>query len=161
MLVNAPAADRALQSCGTLMTLAPCVVVLPETPPVGSWSVIELDYYGVGVVAADRARRSANLVVPPEDRSAEFGPSLFGRWLLEVLYDRVVEAQPTDVTTLARELRARLTAEVNGPEVTAQGTSAPGVDASGVNAPEVPAPGGGAPGVNRQAEAGHSSGWVG
>jgi hypothetical protein len=28
---------------------------------------------------------------------AEFGPSLFGRWLLEVLYDRVVRAVMAEV----------------------------------------------------------------
>ncbi|GGP61245.1 hypothetical protein GCM10010185_37240 [Saccharothrix coeruleofusca] len=32
--------------------------------------------------------------MPPEDRSTEFGPSLFGRWLLEVLYERVLKGVP-------------------------------------------------------------------
>ncbi|MBY8854522.1 hypothetical protein K7G98_42265, partial [Saccharothrix sp. MB29] len=81
---------HALQSCGTLMTLAPCSVVLP--PPQGdrAWPLMELDYYGIGVVSVDEAG-TAELLVPPEDRSTEFGPSLFGRWLLEVLYDRVLK----------------------------------------------------------------------
>ena len=89
VLVGESTVDRALQSCGTLMTLAPCAVVLPRTEDSQSWSFIELDYYGIGVVTVDDAH--AELMVPPEDRSREFGPSLFGRWLLEVLYDRVLK----------------------------------------------------------------------
>ncbi|GAA1333869.1 hypothetical protein [Saccharothrix algeriensis] len=93
VLVGESAVDRALQSCGTLMTLAPCSVVLPAPQGDQSWPLIELDYYGIGVVAADDAG-TAELLVPPEDRSTEFGPSLFGRWLLEVLYDRVLKDTP-------------------------------------------------------------------
>ncbi|GLZ35903.1 hypothetical protein Lesp02_80900 [Lentzea sp. NBRC 105346] len=89
VLVGESTVDRALQSCGTLMTLAPCAVVLPRTEDAQSWSFIELDYYGIGVVTVDDTH--AEMMVPPEDRSSEFGPSLFGRWLLEVLYDRVLK----------------------------------------------------------------------
>ncbi|MBB5956118.1 hypothetical protein FHS29_002704 [Saccharothrix tamanrassetensis] len=93
VLVGESTVDRALQSCGTLMTLAPCSVVLPAPQGGQSWPLIELDYYGIGVVAVDEAG-TAELLVPPEDRSTEFGPSLFGRWLLEVLYDRVLREVP-------------------------------------------------------------------
>ena len=92
-LVGESTVDRALQSCGTLMTLAPCAVVLPGPQGRESWPLIELDYYGIGVVAVTESG-SADLLVPPEDRSTEFGPSLFGRWLLEVLYDRVLKDVP-------------------------------------------------------------------
>ncbi len=95
VLVGESTVDRALQSCGTLMTLAPCSVVLPAPLGAQSWPLIELDYYGIGVVAVDAAG-TAELLVPPEDRSTEFGPSLFGRWLLEVLYDRVLKEVPAD-----------------------------------------------------------------
>ncbi|MFE9743335.1 hypothetical protein ACFYOT_00360 [Saccharothrix saharensis] len=95
VLVGESTVDRALQSCGTLMTLAPCSVVLPAPQGAESWPLIELDYYGIGVVAVDGSG-AAELLVPPEDRSTEFGPSLFGRWLLEVLYDRVVKEVPAD-----------------------------------------------------------------
>jgi len=93
VLVGESTVDRALQSCGTLMTLAPCAVVLPGPQGRESWPLIELDYYGIGVVAVTESG-SADLLVPPEDRSTEFGPSLFGRWLLEVLYDRVLKDVP-------------------------------------------------------------------
>jgi len=102
VLVGESTVDRALQSCGTLMTLAPCAVVLPGPQGRESWPLIELDYYGIGVVAAEESHsgesgeffRTVELMVPPEDRSTEFGPSLFGRWLLEVLYDRVLKEVP-------------------------------------------------------------------
>ena len=89
VLVSESTTDRALQSCGTLLTLAPCAVMLPRSGESQAWSYIELDYYGIGVLVADES--SAELMVPPEDRSPEFGPSLFGRWLLEVLYERVLK----------------------------------------------------------------------
>ncbi|MCP3798539.1 MULTISPECIES: hypothetical protein [Allokutzneria] len=89
VLVFESSVDRALTSCGTLMTLAPCAVVLPSPQPEDPWRMIELDYYGIGVVTADST--GATALVPPEDRSGEFGPSLFGRWLLEVLYERTLE----------------------------------------------------------------------
>ncbi|CCH28266.1 hypothetical protein ABZ816_36760 [Actinosynnema sp. NPDC047251] len=95
VLVGESTVDRALQSCGTLMTLAPCSVVLPAPQGERSWPLMELDYYGIGVVAVDEAG-TAELLVPPEDRSTEFGPSLFGRWLLEVLYDRVLKEVPAN-----------------------------------------------------------------
>ena len=91
ILVAESAPDRALTACGTLISLAPVAVVLPGPAVDDPWSLSlsELDYYGVGVVAgSDDA--GAKVVVPPEDRSGEFGPSLYGRWLQEVLYDRVV-----------------------------------------------------------------------
>ncbi|KAA2263809.1 hypothetical protein F0L68_09040 [Solihabitans fulvus] len=91
VLVGESTADRALQACGTLMTLAPCAVVLPGPQDAGTWPLIELDYYGIGVVAVDTATGDADLLVTPEDRSTEFGPSLFGRWLLEVLYERALQ----------------------------------------------------------------------
>jgi hypothetical protein len=95
VLVGESTVDRALQSCGTLMTLAPCAVVLPGPQGRESWPLIELDYYGIGVVAVEESG-AADLLVPPEDRSTEFGPSLFGRWLLEVLYDRVLKEVPAN-----------------------------------------------------------------
>lgn len=95
VLVDESTVDRALQSCGTLMTLAPCAVVLPGPQRSKSWPLIELDYYGIGVVVLEDSD-STELLVPPEDRSPEFGPSLFGRWLLEVLYDRVLKEVPAD-----------------------------------------------------------------
>lgn len=92
ILVTESEPERALTACGTLISLAPCAVVLPE-PEGGKWplSLSELDYYGVGVVTGNDT--TATVVVQPEDRSGEFGPSLYGRWLLEVLYDRVVKGQ--------------------------------------------------------------------
>jgi hypothetical protein len=94
ILVAESEPDRALTACGTLISLAPVAVVLPEPVADGPWplSLSELDYYGVGVVAGDD-QNGANVVVPPEDRSGEFGPSLYGRWLQEVLYDRVVKGR--------------------------------------------------------------------
>jgi hypothetical protein len=77
------------------MTLAPCAVVLPGPQGRESWPLIELDYYGIGVVAVEESG-ATDLLVPPEDRSTEFGPSLFGRWLLEVLYDRVLKEVPAN-----------------------------------------------------------------
>ena len=91
LLLSESDTERALTACGTLISLAPCAVVLPETV-VGAGSplpVTELDYYGVGVVAFTE-QGCARVIVPPEDRSGEFGPSLYGRWLQEVLYDRIV-----------------------------------------------------------------------
>jgi hypothetical protein len=87
-------AERALTACGSLISLAPCAVVLPDTL-VGAGSplqVSELDYYGVGVVAWSDTS-GARVIVPPEDRSGEFGPSLYGRWLQEVLYDRILRGR--------------------------------------------------------------------
>lgn len=95
ILVPVSKASRALTACGTLMTLAPCTVVLPEPQAFRTWPLIELDYYGIGVVTAGLAQPS-QLVLPPEDRSAEFGSSLFGRWLLEVLYARVLVRETTN-----------------------------------------------------------------
>jgi len=92
ILVTESEPDRALTACGTLISLAPCAVVLPSAMVDDSLPLSELDYYGVGVVSGtDEA--SAKVVVPPEDRSGEFGPSLYGRWLQEVLYDRVVRGE--------------------------------------------------------------------
>lgn len=86
--------ERALTACGSLISLAPIAVVVPEPVVDDPWplSLSELDYYGVGVVAGDTAE-NAEVVVPPEDRSVEFGPSPYGRWLQEVLYDRVIKGQ--------------------------------------------------------------------
>jgi len=92
VLVEETSVGRALQACGTLMTLAPCAVVLPSLQPYDAWPLMELDYYGIGVVAVD-SDGTSQVVIPPEDRSTEFGPSLFGRWLQEVLYDRVLKAE--------------------------------------------------------------------
>ncbi|GGM42152.1 hypothetical protein GCM10012275_11420 [Longimycelium tulufanense] len=91
VLVEEATLHNALRACGTLMTLAPCAVVL-STPQHDPWPLIELDYYGIGVVTT-LADGSSEVSIPPEDRSGEFGPSLFGRWLLEVLYDRVLKAE--------------------------------------------------------------------
>jgi hypothetical protein len=90
LLVPVSHTRYALRSCGTLLTLAPCVVVLPPNHPYKALSMLELDYYGVGVVNAG-FEGPAELVVAPEDRTAEFGSSMFGRWLLEVLYSRILE----------------------------------------------------------------------
>jgi hypothetical protein len=89
VLVSETDAERALNACGTILTLAQCAVIVPAELGSDPWPLSELDYYGVGVVTGDDAD-GATLVVPPEDRSGEFGPSLYGRWLQEVLYDRVV-----------------------------------------------------------------------
>nr|WP_246331397.1 hypothetical protein [Saccharopolyspora hordei] len=80
----------ALRACGTLLTLAPCAVVLPSQQPYRPLRMLELDYYGVGAVNVAE-NGLAELVIAPEDRTAEFGSSLFGRWLLEVLYSRLLE----------------------------------------------------------------------
>ena len=98
VLVPVSKAHRALRACGSLMTLAPCTVVLPGDHPYKPWPTIELDYYGIGVVTADDTG-PAKLVLAPEDRTAEFGSSLFGRWLLEVLYSRVLERRIPENTT--------------------------------------------------------------
>jgi hypothetical protein len=92
ILVSESDPDRALHACGTLISLAPCAVLLPDTVLENALPVSELDYYGVGVVGGDDLS-GARVVVAPEDRSGEFGPSLYGRWLQEVLYDRVVRGQ--------------------------------------------------------------------
>lgn len=88
VLVTGSALDGALTSCGTLIGLAPCAVVVPVAAADDALALSELDYYGVGVVVVDDLGRATVLAVP-EDRSREFGPSLYGRWLREVLYDRV------------------------------------------------------------------------
>lgn len=92
VLVRVSKVKRALNSCGTLMTLAPCAVVLPHDHPHQPWPLTELDYYGIGVVHAG-PESPADLVLAPEDRSAEFGSSLFGRWLLEILYSKLLERE--------------------------------------------------------------------
>lgn len=85
-------AAQALNYCGTLLTLAPAAVVMSSNPPTGTptdpWSLFELDYYGVGVVRVNSA--TATVLVQPENRSAEFGKTLFGRWLQEVLYEKAL-----------------------------------------------------------------------
>jgi hypothetical protein len=96
ILVIENEAERALNACGTILTLAQCAVILPEELSTDPWPLSELDYYGVGVVTGDDAT-GARLVVPPEDRSGEFGPSLYARWLLEVLYDRVLKGQSSPI----------------------------------------------------------------
>lgn len=88
---------HALRACGTLMTLAPCTVVLPEDHRYRTWPMIELDYYGIGVVTA--GRQAAKVLLRPEDRTAEFGSSPFGRWLLEVLYARMLRRAPDEAPT--------------------------------------------------------------
>ncbi|MDR7302894.1 hypothetical protein [Haloactinomyces albus] len=90
VLVPVSKARRALRACGTLMTLAPCTVVLPGDHPYRPWPLTELDYYGIGVVRSG-PDGPGELVLAPEDRSTEFGFSLFDRWLLEVLYFKVLE----------------------------------------------------------------------
>ncbi|MGW5644967.1 hypothetical protein ACWEV3_36865 [Saccharopolyspora sp. NPDC003752] len=90
LLVPVSRSRHALRACGTLLTLAPCAVVLPQGSKYKPLRMLELDYYGVGVVNAG-FEGPAELVVTPEDRTAEFGSSMFGRWLLEVLYSRLLE----------------------------------------------------------------------
>jgi hypothetical protein len=90
ILVPVDKAGRALHACGTLMTLAPCAVVLPGPGQCKPWPMIELDYYGIGVVSVSPTG-TAELLLAPEDRSAEFGSSLLSRWLLEVLYSKTLE----------------------------------------------------------------------
>jgi hypothetical protein len=87
--------NHALNYCGTLLTLAPAVVVVGGTAssrtgdsPADPWSLFELDYYGVGVV--QEQNDGATVLVPPENRCAEFGTTLFGRWLKEVLYEKAL-----------------------------------------------------------------------
>nr|WP_228047014.1 hypothetical protein [Saccharopolyspora sp. HNM0983] len=92
LLIPVSRARYGLRACGTLMTLAPCAVVLPADHPYRPWPVLELDYYGIGVVNAG-AEEPGELLLHPEDRSAEFGSSLFSRWLLEVLYSKLLEQQ--------------------------------------------------------------------
>jgi hypothetical protein len=89
-LVTSPPTDRALHACGTLLTLAPCALVLPDATDCDPWRLSEINYYGVGVVTLG-TDGSPMVLVPPEDRSTEFGPSQFGRRLLEVLYERVLQ----------------------------------------------------------------------
>ncbi|WP_026066342.1 hypothetical protein [Actinoalloteichus spitiensis] len=89
VLVTESRAGRALRSCGTLMTLAPCAVVLPSSQTSDPWPLVELDFYGIGVVTIDE-EGDASVAISPEDRSQEFGGSVFGRWLLELLYHRVM-----------------------------------------------------------------------
>lgn len=93
ILVRVPGLSGAVAACATLLTLAPCTVVAPTGQPHQAWPLAELNYYGVGAVAASAAG-SADLVLHPQDRSAEFGPSLFSRWLLEVLYSKVLAGDP-------------------------------------------------------------------
>lgn len=95
ILVPVGSADSALHACGTLMTLAPCVVVLPADHPYQPWPMIELDYYGIGVVTAS-THAPADLLLRPEDRTAEFGSSLFSRWLLEVLYSKTLDTDTAE-----------------------------------------------------------------
>lgn len=93
ILVRVPGSSGAVSACATLLTLAPCTVVAPADQPHQPWPLAELDYYGIGAVAAS-ASGPADLVLSPQDRSAEFGPSLFSRWLLEVLYSKVLAGGP-------------------------------------------------------------------
>lgn len=93
ILVQVNRVGKALNACGTLLTLAPCAVVLPWEHPYAAWPMMELDYYGVGVLHASGDGPAA-LLLDPQDRAAEFGSSLFGRWLLEVLYSKLLEQQP-------------------------------------------------------------------
>ncbi|SFS53455.1 hypothetical protein SAMN05660874_01590 [Saccharopolyspora flava] len=90
ILVPVSKPSRALRACGMLLSLAPCAVVLPGQHQEDPLSMLELDYYGAGIVTTgpDDAGR---LVLEPENRAAEFGSSMFGRWLLEVLYSRLLE----------------------------------------------------------------------
>src|SRR5207248_4551699 len=103
ILVTESESERALTACGTLISLAPCAVVLPDTALRDPWPLNELAYYGVGVVGED-ANGRPTVIVPPEDRSGEVAPSLYGRWLQEVLYDRVVRG--LHVPTVACETQA-------------------------------------------------------
>lgn len=87
VLVTGSDPHHALTECGSLLTLAPCAVLVADSAD--PWPMIELDYYGVGVVRVNEC--SAEVTIPPEDRSTEFRPSLFGRWMREVLYRRAIE----------------------------------------------------------------------
>ncbi|MFR9732151.1 hypothetical protein ACL03H_23240 [Saccharopolyspora sp. MS10] len=93
ILVPVRKAKYGLRACGTLMTLAPCSVVLPRGHPYRPWPMTELDYYGIGVVA-DHGEAPSDVLLSPEDRSPEFSSSLFGRWLQEVLYSLVLQRDP-------------------------------------------------------------------
>lgn len=93
VLVPVPDLAGAVAACGTLLTLAPCSVVRPASTPRDPWPLTELDYYGIGVVTSDTGG-PADVVLAPEDRSPEFGPSLFSRWLLEVLYSKALARDP-------------------------------------------------------------------
>ncbi len=93
ILVSTARVEDALSACGTLLTLAPCAVVVPWTHPYVAWQMMELDYYGVGVLHAT-GNGPAQLALEPQDRTVEFGTSLFGRWMLEVLYSKLLEQQP-------------------------------------------------------------------
>lgn len=97
LLVPVSKAKRAVRSCGTLMTVAPCTVVLPGDHPYRPWPLTELDYYGIGVVTCG-PDGPADVLLSPEDRTAEFGETLFSRWLLELLYYRVLQ-ESSDSTT--------------------------------------------------------------
>ena len=90
ILVPVSTPSRALRACGMLLTLAPCAVVLPNDHRYDALSMLELDYYGAGAVTTG-PEDAAHLVIAPENRAAEFGSSMFGRWLLEVLYSKLLE----------------------------------------------------------------------
>ncbi|GAB3670974.1 hypothetical protein GCM10027597_03190 [Saccharopolyspora tripterygii] len=90
ILVPVSKPSRALRACGMLLTLAPCAVVLPGDHRYDALSMLELDYYGAGAVTTGPGD-AAQLVIAPENRAAEFGSSMFGRWLLEVLYSKLLE----------------------------------------------------------------------
>lgn len=90
ILVPVRKAKHGMRACGTLMTLAPCSVVLPPRHPYRPWPMTEMDYYGVGVVQ-DNGPEPSEVLLQPEDRSAEFGAPLFGRWLQEVLYSLMLQ----------------------------------------------------------------------
>ncbi|RRO15609.1 hypothetical protein EIL87_16450 [Saccharopolyspora rhizosphaerae] len=90
ILVPVSKPSRALRACGMLLTLAPCAVVLPGQQRYDALSMLELDYYGAGAVTTGPGG-SGELVITPENRAAEFGSSMFGRWLLEVLYSRLLD----------------------------------------------------------------------
>jgi hypothetical protein len=100
ILIDESSADLALAACGTMMTLAPCVVVVPEPASCDPWPLIELDYYGVGLVSC-AGDDSAVVEVSPENRVEEFGMSPFSRWLLEVLYHRLVSQNSAAVDPAA------------------------------------------------------------
>lgn len=87
VLVTGSDPNHSLAECGSLLTLAPCAVVVADSPD--PWPMMEFDYYGVGVVRV--GEYSAEVAIPPEDRSGEFRPSLFGRWMREFLYGRALE----------------------------------------------------------------------
>lgn len=89
ILVTVPHVRQAVRACGTLLTLAPCAVVLPGDHPYRPWRLTELDYYGIGVVTST-PEGPADPVLAAEDRRGEFGTSAFARWLHEVLYSRML-----------------------------------------------------------------------